>query len=280
MTTAEIRPAVSAGRYSFYPSDPRELRGMLTALFERVEEEPDIEPVALISPHAGYVYSGQTAAYGYKLLREAQFERVIVLGPSHYAAFPGASIYNGLAYSTPLGDVPLDTVFIRALRERHSMFHCFPEAETREHSLEVQLPFLQARLHSFTLVPIVVYDQKYENCRRIAEALEEQLKGDAKSTLIVASSDLYHGPDHNFARRKSEAAAQAIERMDPRAFADDIANDRIMACGAGPVTVAMILAGMLGADRATVMNLTTSYEVQPGNDDYVVGYLSAALHRS
>jgi MEMO1 family protein len=252
---------------------------MLMTMLDAAEVDTSIEPIALISPHAGYVYSGKTAAHGYKLLEGQQYDRVVLIGPSHYATFPGASIYNGLAFSSPLGDVPLDTEFIRRLRTKYPMFHYFAEAEEREHSLEVQLPFLQATIHSFLLVPVLMYDFQMENCRKVAEALGDLLTGDPKRTLFVASTDLYHGPDHQIARKKTDASAASIAAMDAGAFCKGIGSGDYMACGAGPVAAAIMLAQRFGATRATLLDVTTSYEVNPGNDDYVVGYLSAALHR-
>lgn len=279
MLTTDVRPAVNAGRYGFYPSDPVELRQLLERFFARAVVPTEIDPIALVSPHAGYIYSGPTAAHAYKLLIGRTIERAIVLAPSHYAAFPGASIFPGRAFATPLGDVPLDRKFIEELLGNHGHFDFYPDAERREHSLEVQLPFLQYVLKQFELVPIVMYDRSLSNCKRIANSLIETMAKYPKATIIVASSDLYHGPGAERAYRESENTARAIASLDPVDFATGIESGEYMACGAGPITTAMLLARALGAEKGTVLSLSTSYDAHPMSEDYVVGYTAVAYYR-
>jgi MEMO1 family protein len=279
MTTLQVRRAVNAGPRGFYPSDPAELRKMLDGFFSQVPHHKSIDPLVLVCPHAGYIFSGQTAAHGYKLLVGKTYDRVIVLAPSHFAAFPGASIFDGDAFATPLGDLRLDREFITRLRQLAPGISYYPEAEAREHSLEVQLPFLKHALGDFLLVPIVQRDQEYENCEMIAQALGKALAGDSMKTLIVASSDLYHGPDHERALAESQQTAEALKRLDPRAFCEGARTWKYQACGAGPITTAMILAKEMGATTASLLDLRTSYDAYPGNEDWVVGYVAAAFHK-
>lgn len=281
MTTADIRRPVSCGAHAFYPADPKELRRTLGEMFSRCKEQLASDAVAIVVPHAGYVYSGPTAARAYHMLEGRHYDRVIVLAPSHYAAFPGASIFNGLAFGTPLGDIPLDTEFIRQLRYDYPLFHYFPEVEAREHSLEVQLPFLQSVLGAeFVLVPVMLYDRRHSNCVAVAEAIGKMLDRDDKRTLIVASSDLYHGPGADKAKKKSEQVAAALTKMDAAEFCAGVEHGDLQACGAGAVATAMILGRLRGANQAKVLDVTTSFEVYPVNEDYVVGYLSAVFHRA
>ncbi|MCX7625581.1 MAG: AmmeMemoRadiSam system protein B [Candidatus Sumerlaeaceae bacterium] len=280
MWTTEVRPAVNAGRYGFYPSDAAELRDMLDTFFAEALVPDNLAPAALVAPHAGYVFSGQTAAYAYKTLLGRPIRRAVVLAPSHYAAFPGASIFPGRAFATPFGEVPVDRPFVEELMGRRAGFSFYPEAEQREHALEVQLPFLQYAVGDFELVPIVFYDRSLANCRRIANAIADVMKADPKETIIVASSDLYHGPGAERAYRESSFTAKAITACDPVSFADGVEAGEYMACGAGPVTVAMLLARTLGAQKGTLLKLTTSYEVHPGSEDYVVGYAAIAFSAS
>lgn len=280
MWTAEVRPAVNAGRYGFYPSDPLELREQLDIFFAEAVVPQDLSPVALVAPHAGYMFSGQTAAYAYKTLIGKTIRRAIVLAPSHYAAFPGASIFPGRAFATPFGEIPVDRTFVQELINLRAGFSFYPEAEQREHALEVQLPFLQYAVGDFELVPIVFYDRSLSNCRRIANALSEVMKGQTAQTIIVASSDLYHGPGAERAYRESARTAEAIVACDPLSFSEGVESGEYMACGAGPVTVAMLLARALGATKGTLLALTTSYEVHPMSEDYVVGYAAAAFSPS
>jgi hypothetical protein len=253
------------------------LRRTLASLFAEAVTDATIDPVGIVSPHAGYVYSGRTAARGYKLLEGRHYDRVIIIAPSHFTAFPGASVFEGKAFATPLGLIPVDSDFVDRLRGETGLFGYYPEAERREHSLEVQLPFLQHVLGDFVLVPVLMCDRSYENCLRIAQKLAAALVGDCARTLVVASSDLYHGPGNSRARDKSALAARAIERFAPVEFCAGIEGEEFQACGAGPVAAAMALSRDLGATRGKVLALTTSFEEHPGREDYVVGYLSAVF---
>lgn len=282
MSDVMVRPAVNAG--SWYPSNPQDLRQQLDRFFANAEQADVIQPIGLISPHAGYAYSGQTAAYGYRLLRGHQYDRVIVFAPSHHALFSGASIFDGAAYATPLGDIPMDSEFIERLRGASDQFAYYPHAEAREHSIELQLPFLQHAIGGFKLVPILLSERDLGLCRKVAHAVISELAaetsgnvGQARThrTLVVASSDLYHGPDHKRARLKSERVAQLLSAMDAQAFWAEIKPDE--ACGAAPIATCIMTARGMGAGNIKVLHLTTSYEVSPGNEDWVVGYLSAAM---
>lgn len=280
---ALVRQAANAGR--FYPARADELSAMVDGLLAEALLPTGIEPVAIVCPHAGIIFSGRTAAHGYRLAQGHNFERVIVLAPSHYAAFPGASIFFGNAYATPLGDVPIDVNFVQRLREGSMLFQYHRLAHTQEHSLEVQLPFLQRALVEFLLVPIVIHDYSFENCRVIADAIAKAMLEEKNSvdkppkTLIVASSDLFHGPGAQEAKDMSVETVRAIATETPQEFCEGNLDGKYMACGAGPVTVAMLLAERLGATKRTVLNITTSYEVYPRGEDYVVGYGSIAFSR-
>ncbi|MCX7717284.1 MAG: AmmeMemoRadiSam system protein B [Candidatus Sumerlaeaceae bacterium] len=281
MAGKRIRPAVSAGEHKFYPSDRRRLDALLDEMLGpdapagQAPEGP--EPLALVVPHAGYRFSGPTAARAYRLLRGRRFDRVIVVAPSHYARFAGASVFDGDSFETPLGLVEVDRAFVQELLRDDSLFHFYPAAEEREHSLEVQLPFLMRVLTDFRLVPVLISDQSYDNVSRVARALRDTMHRLGGKTLLVASSDLYHGPNHQYAMAQSREAAAALERLNPEDFLDGIEAGEYQACGAGAIGAAMMVALAEGARSARVVDLTTSYEVYPVRDDYVVGYLSAVL---
>jgi len=234
---------------------------------------------ALVVPHAGYLYSGQTAAWAYKQIEGANYERVIILAPSHYAYFPGVSIFDGSAYDTPLGQIELDNQTITRLKKKHAWIDYYDEAETQEHSIEAQLPFLQYFLKTFRIIPILMHDQGYETCTRLAAALEKEITSSRTPTLVVASSDLYHGPGAERAREASKRTAECIKKMDPKAFHAAIGEGKCQACGYGAVATAMLLAAHFGAGSAEILHLTTSYDVYPAGDAYVAGYLSAAMFK-
>jgi AmmeMemoRadiSam system protein B len=182
-----MRPSALAG--SWYEADPEILRKDLNRYLERAERTlPDGKPVALIAPHAGYRYSGQAAAYGYRALRGRSFDRVVVLGVSHRAPFSGASLPPASHYDTPLGRIRIDDGARRRLLA-NPLFHTVPTAHEREHSIEIQLPFLQEVLGDFLLVPVLFGQMPPEDFPRAAAAIREIWD---EKTLLVASTDFTH----------------------------------------------------------------------------------------
>ncbi|MBX7247119.1 MAG: AmmeMemoRadiSam system protein B [Candidatus Sumerlaeaceae bacterium] len=267
------RPAICAGPRRFYPSDPRELREVVEGyLASGGTTSPGT--VGLVAPHAGYVFSGATAGQSFAAVRGLRFDRVVVMGPSHFVPFDGVHVTRCNAFETPLGRVPVDLDFVRALEEHHDLVAEWPQVEAREHCIEVELPFLQVALGEFRLVPIVVANQGRQSARVIAEALSRTMASEGGSTLVVASCDLYHGPGSSLALSRSRLAAEAMGGNDADRFLDGIEHGRFMACGPGAVAATMWLAGEAGADHAEVRGVTTSFEVYPVSEDYVVGYSS------
>ena len=213
-----VRPPAVAGQ--FYPRDPDALRADVLRLLSAAAAPPATAPKALIAPHAGYVYSGPTAAASFVTLHDARaIERVVVIGPAHYVPLRGIAVPTASAFATPLGQVPVDQEAIAGLDDLPSVVRAdHPHAP--EHALEVELPFLQVVLPSFRIVPLVVGEAE----PRAVAAVLRRLWGGAE-TLIVVSSDLSHYHDHDTARRLDGATAALIERG---AWAD-IGPDR--ACG-------------------------------------------------
>ena len=277
--TAAIRPMV-AGPRGFYPRNPEELRSTLDNLLRSAQAAVgEAEPVALVVPHAGYTFSGAMAARAYAQLRGHSYDRVVVIGPSHYELFPGASVFRGSGYQTPLGNVPVDGDFVRALHDTGAGFGYTPQAEEQEHSVEVQVPFLQRVLGAFDIVPVLIHDGRPANCRALADGLVSAMHARPRRTLLVASSDLYHGPGHKRARAASDATAGVLAQGDPERFAEAVATGACQACGSAAIVVALMAARALGAERVRLLGVTTSFEVAPRGEDYVVGYLAAVIHR-
>jgi AmmeMemoRadiSam system protein B/AmmeMemoRadiSam system protein A len=240
--------------------------------------------VGLVSPHAGYVYSGHVAAEGYELLKDKDIKRVIVISPSHVAAFQGASVYNGTGYKTPLGTIPVDQDFCRKLADKHSSIALSDEGhETRrqgrmEHALEVQLPFLQRVLDDFSLVPIIMGDQQYETCRQLGIALAETIED--KKTIIVASSDLSHFHSYDEAVKLDQKVVNAVKEWDHINLSRNL-NRRIWeACGGGPIVTTMIASERLGANEAQILKYANSGDVPIGEKRSVVGYMSAVFYKT
>lgn len=249
----------------FYPGDPRELTRMLDAFLADTQPHTP-PPKAVIVPHAGYIYSGPIAATAYATLAPARgiVTRVILMGPSHRVPLRGLATSSADRFDTPLGAVPLDRAAINqalALPQVRSM----DEAHALEHSLEVQLPFLQRVLADFSLVPFVVGDASPD---AVAEVLE--LLWGGPETLIVISSDLSHYQDDRTARRLDAATSAAIESLRP----DDIGYDQ--ACGRTPVNGLLTVAKRHGL-QARTLDLRNSGDTA-GSRDQVVGYGAYVFH--
>jgi hypothetical protein len=279
--TEKVRKPVVAG--SFYPGDPVALSRQIADFFKNVKKE-DIpgEIVALIAPHAGYVYSGQVAAHGFKLLEGMKFDVVVVISPSHIYPFSGSSVYNGAAYETPLGKINVDKKLASEITSLDKDVHLSDKGHAvsgmrGEHSLEVELPFLQIVLGDFKLIPIVMGDQDFQSCQALGKALSKALKD--RKALIVVSSDLYHGEGYDVAVKKDRILMDRVSSYDYKGLFDDLATGKCMACGGGPIIAAMMAAEGLGADQSKVLYHATSYDVT-GDESYVVGYMSAVLFKS
>lgn len=275
----KVRPAVKAG--SWYDGNPSVLKQQIERFFQAAEAKKPDEPVrALISPHAGYVYSGQTAAFGYKNLEAGKIKRVIVLAPSHYARFDGGSILDVTHYETPLGRMPLDRKRCDELL-KYEQFTSVPAAHAQEHSLELQLPFLQYALRrDFELVPIVIGNIRpgwYEPMADLLLPLWDE------ETLVVASSDFTHyGSNFGYVPFKKNVAENlkkldmgAVEKilnMDYKAFNDYIDETAATICGRKAISLLLCMAAKKGY-KAQLMKYTTSGELT-GDYAHSVSYAS------
>ncbi len=229
----DVRPAVWAGK--FYPADPDELRRTISALNARAEKRPWTAPPgrlrALLLPHAGYIYSGPTAAHAHRVLAGSGVAKVILMGPDHHVGFAGIAISDVAAYATPLGNVPVHPD-ARRLKAETALFGTSPESDRSEHSLEVLLPFLQADLPAAALVPLVV-----GRCdpRAAGQALAPLLDD---RTLVVVSSDLSHYLTYDAAKARDSETIAAILRLDDTL----LKKEENRACGRYPLAVLLSLA--------------------------------------
>lgn len=274
----DIRKPVVAGQ--FYPESPSLLRQQIDEFQDHAEiARIDGEILGLVVPHAGYMYSGQTAATAYKQVAGRHVEVVIILAPSHRDAFDGGSVYTGSGYETPFGVVPVDRArALRLIAQDPEMLHETFLGHGLEHSIEVQLPFLQRVLApSWSLIPVMMCDRSYEVCTRLASAIAAVSSG--TSILIVASSDLYHGYSYTDCTGTDHRTLSSLERFDPQEFLRGLHTKAYAACGGGPIAVAMLAAQQLGANAAHVVAHTTSSDVTGRREGYVVGYGAAVLYR-
>jgi len=275
MPVEKIRESVIAG--TWYPGQPDSLkREIQKYLAQAGNYSIQGELIGLVAPHAGYTYSGAVAAHAYRLLEGQGFERVLILAPSHRAYFKGASIYHLGGYRTPLGVVPLDQEPIEALMTHSSLISHVPNAHTQEHSLEIQLPFLQVMLESFRLTPIVLGDQSFEFCQKLAEIIANVCRG--KRILLIASTDLSHYHLYNEAKRLDQVVLDQVAAFDPEGLSRKLQKGECEACGGGPLMTLMLAAQNLGADAAKILKYANSGDVT-GESREVVGYMSAAVYK-
>lgn len=253
-----IRPAAVAGM--FYPDDRETLHTYLTELLKQAKSTSQSCPKAIIVPHAGYIYSAPVAASAYHLLEAHKtiIKRVVLLGPSHRVPLLGLAATDADYFTTPLGKIPLDVASIKNALQLPQV-RLMNEAHALEHSLEVQLPFLQTILSNFTLVPLVVGDA---SAKEVSEVLELLWGGD--ETVIVISSDLSHYHDYHTAQKMDRATSSAIEELRPAALHYDDA------CGRHPVSGLLVVAKQKGL-HATTVDLRNSGDTA-GSKDQVVGY--------
>jgi len=257
----KVRSPAVAGM--FYPADPSTLRAMLDGMLSAATANHADCPKALIVPHAGYIYSGPTAAMAYAILDRKRIRRVVLLGPVHRVAIRGLALPEADCFATPLGSIPLDTVGMQAIEHLPQVsYNDIPHQP--EHSLEVQLPFLQRSLDTFTLLPLAVGDASMDE---VAEVISAVWGGE--ETLILISSDLSHFHPYAEAQRIDALTANAILQMHP-----PIRHQQ--ACGATPVNGLLHLAAQRGM-RCLKLDLCNSGDTA-GEYDRVVGYGAFAFY--
>jgi hypothetical protein len=274
---AEIKEPNVAG--AFYPSDAKVLASQVDGFLVKADPQPfEGKVFALISPHAGYEFSGQVAAFGYKLIKDQPYRTVVILAPSHQYAFRGVSVYPEGAFRTPLGDIPVDSDFSKKLLGRDPEITFEPRAFLKEHALEVQLPFLQRALKDFRIVAIVLGDCGFSTCQRLANLLRESISS-REDVLVVASSDMYHGYDYSEASNFDSPTLSAVKDMDPEKLYNGLKSGNFQFCGGYGVVTALILAKDLGYKGVKVLKYTDSAQVT-GNKtkgNWTVGYSSVAI---
>jgi AmmeMemoRadiSam system protein B/AmmeMemoRadiSam system protein A len=272
----KVRPAGVAG--GFYPADPKVLTAMIDDLLAQATPPPIHDPIlAVVAPHAGYQYTGPVAADTFAELKGRKYSRVVVIGPTHHVGFDFTSIYDGDAYATPLGTVPVDKVFARQLArmdptlQLSGMGHDITPAGA-EHSIEVELPWLQRVLGNFQLVPIVMGDQSYESSRALGVALAKLIENEKTgSTLILASSDLSHFHTYDEAETIDHKTLNALAAWDYFSMSRNFEARVWEACGGAPIVAAMIAAERMGANQAKVLKYANSGDTS-GDRSRVVGY--------
>jgi len=274
-----IRRSIIAG--SWYPGAPDTLKAQINNYLDAAQRnETKDRLVGVIVPHAGYMYSGPTAAFAYKNINPQSITTVIMVGPSHSAYFAGAAVYGTGAWETPLGTTEIDSELAQNIITQDAKYiHDDPSAHAKEHSLEIQLPFLQTVLKpGFKIVPIMLFDHSLASCRRLAGAIVSAIK-DRNDVLLLASSDLSHYHSDGQAKKLDKVVSEAVSDYDPEGLAEDLAMEKCEACGGGPMVTVMLACRELGANRSQIFDYRTSGDVT-GDKSQVVGYLAAGLYES
>jgi len=267
-----IRRAAVAG--SWYPGTPEKLAAAVDRHLANATRDVPGDLVALIAPHAGLMYSGPVAAHAYRLLRERRFDLAVLVGPSHFVGFEGVAVYPSGGFETPLGVAAIDEACASALLQASPAVKEHATAHLREHSLEMQLPFLQHLAPGAPIVPLVMGYQHADTARALGDALATVLRG--RRALVVASTDLSHYHDAQIAARLDAVVIDCVSRFDAEGLQDALTAQPDHACGGGPTVAVMRAAHALGARDAVVLNYADSGDVS-GDKSAVVGYMAAAL---
>ncbi len=268
---------------TFYPADPEELVKAIEASFlhpigpGKLPVERGVElrtALGYVVPHAGYMYSGPVAAHAYyDLARQKRPRAVVIVGPNHNGIGHVAAVYRGEAWITPLGEVPVDNELGRAIVEATKFFAFDNEAHVYEHSLEVQVPFLQYIYGEVPIVPIAIYLQTLDVARDLARALAVLIAENGYDIVVLASTDFNHYEPHEVTVRKDEIAIQRILELDDVGLYRVLEEYNITMCGPAAAASLIATARSLGAPRPVLLKHATSGDVT-GERDFTVGYAS------
>ena len=277
-------PAVAG---MFYPDNARELRDLIGQSFRNQRFGPGRTPTSttstreqhkiygIVSPHAGYIYSGMVAANGFYKISSTDFQDVIMVGPNHYGIGSWVAAMKDGTWETPLGEVQVNSQMAEEIRGRSSILDFDDYAHSRDHCLEVQLPFLQYIKEDFKIVPVVLVSQKSDTAFDLGNAISETImrKDSLNSTLLLASSDFTHYEPNSEAHRKDGELIKTILALDVNRFYTVLERLNVSACGYGAIATMMVAAKNLGATRGELLKYATSGDVT-GDISAVVGYSS------
>jgi len=271
----DTRPAAVAG--SWYPGSADRLAREVDDYVGRAQVEERDMPIAIVAPHAGLKYSGPVAAFAYRAVQHGHFDAAVLIGPSHFIGFTGVSIWPRGAWQTPLGAVRVAEDLAREIAAVSGEVIEHPLAHGREHSLEMQLPFLVHLLPGVPIVPMVMGYQDRETAFALGNALASAIANrSAGRVLLVASSDLSHYEDAPTAQTMDAVVLRVVERLDPEGLMRALEREPRHACGGGPIVAVLHAAKRLGATRARVLKYGDSGDVS-GDKSSVVGYMAAAI---
>mgnify|MGYP001569639818 CR=1 FL=1 len=274
---ASVKQSEFSGQ--FYPGTKEELSAMVDNFLIKADPSLSLDDILmLITPHAGFGYSGQTAAFGYKLIKNKSYKTVIILGTSHNKLFSGAAVYAQGSFATSLGEIQIDEEFIKRIIGKNSEIFADETIFANEHSVEVQLPFLQRTLIDFKIVPVIVGDCSLESCEKIAQLFREAI-GQRKDVLVIVATDLYHGFDFQEAQKIDEFTLSLIKKLDCRALYYALREQQAQACAGFATVVGLKMAKDIGCQKADLLKSTNSAMVtgKLNQNEWTVGYASCAI---
>ncbi|NQT95080.1 MAG: AmmeMemoRadiSam system protein B [Candidatus Omnitrophica bacterium] len=251
----------------FYPATERLLREQIESMVDKDAVREKV--LGVVSPHAGYIYSGPVAGSLFSHIEIT--DTVVILGPNHTGLGSTFSLYEKGSWTTPLGEVKIDEKLAADIKERCELIEGDEAAHSHEHSLEVQIPFMQYFKPDFKIVPIVVSNASHESYEMVGNAIAGAIKKSRRQVLIVASSDMTHYEPYELAKAKDKIAIDAILKLDEKQLLDNISKHDITMCGYIPTTIMLIASKALGAKSAKLIKYQTSGDIS-GDYSAVVGY--------
>ncbi|NQT25453.1 AmmeMemoRadiSam system protein B [candidate division KSB1 bacterium] len=272
---SRVRPSAIAG--SWYPGSPRELLKTIQTYLDSVPPlATNQEITGIISPHAGYAYSGQVAAHAYRCLQGLQFDTVIILSPMHRMPFSLYHVSNADYYETPLGRIPVNRDLVKKITAN---LNCSEVENDQEHSLEIQLPFLQVVLDDFDLVPIMIGHSQVYEVSDLVEAILPVCK--EMKTLVIASSDLHHIADYKAVVDADQRVVDALSTLNLNEVRQVLARADSSVCGRAAISALLELSMKLGLSHLDVLDHRNSGDItgNQGSGEYTVGYMSAVISK-
>ena len=273
--TQNIRKPVFAGQ--FYSAGPVVLKEEVKNFLLQAHSSQDLKVRGLIVPHAGYMYSGGVAAEAYKLIEGQKFDSVVIIAFLHHVFLQGVLVDDVAAYETPLGRVPVDREFVREVQMFHPLFRNAMPGRLEEHSLEIQIPFLQETVPELKIVPIYIGAQDITNITVLADALAKTLED--RNALVVATTDLSHFHPYETASKKDKTLIAMFEKGNTEAIYDAYAKEEAEACGMGPVLTSILLAKKMKWSGPRLIRYANSGDVT-GDRSSVVGYAAMAYRET
>lgn len=277
-----IRKPIAAG--SFYPLEKEKLSGLVNEFLNKVPKQTlDGKLIAVMVPHAGYIFSGQVAAYSYKQFQNQKIDTVILLGSSHNYFFKKAAVYDNGYFSSPLGNIKINESLSGKIIHSSKFIEANKEVHSPEHSLEVQLPFLQTVLKNFEIVPILIGNMELDDFDEVSNGIVSCLKN-KENVLLVISTDMSHYPSYKDANAVDNALLHTIENLDyislnelnNRILSEQVSQLECLLCGKNAVITGMMISQKLGANKATVLKYANSGDFG-GEKTKVVGYGAVAF---